>query len=60
LDIYLDFSRGSVFTYKEDEKEIAGLKPMTLKRSNGDILISLNMSATYMQGFQESNCPTGK
>lgn len=26
LDIYLDFQKGSTFTYKDDEKEIAGLK----------------------------------
>lgn len=31
MDIYLDFSRGSVFTYKEDEKEIAGLKAYDTK-----------------------------
>jgi transposase len=31
LDIYLDFSRGSVFTYKEDENEITGLKAYDTK-----------------------------
>jgi len=31
LDIYLDFSRGSVFTYKEDENETTGLKAYDTK-----------------------------
>ena len=32
LDIYLDFKKGSVFTYKDDDTELAGLKVrMTLK-----------------------------
>lgn len=31
LDIYLDFKKGSVFTYREDDKELAGLKAYDTK-----------------------------
>ncbi len=32
LDIYIDFKKGSTFTYKEEEKEIAGLKAYDTKK----------------------------